>query len=469
MSVGRTCARSLHVGNVANVAYGYAKILFRSGASVKLICHDVTHLMSQPEWDDLLLDPAAFPDENRFDLNTADFGSYQRQPWFLAETLRAGSGFKSDSMRFLARHLPRPIKRFLEPLYYRWQSLRQSRSTNNTPGDSASRIEMLVRLASKLGAQWRINRSALASYSRQSAWVGHHAKEIDVVFGYALAAIYGLLFTSRPWISVDIGTMRDLPLGRSVLGNLLWLAYRLSDHLLITNPDTRILAEKAGIRHYTFCPHPIDETIFKPGRDVDWDQSLRSRYAAKALLFAPARQNWRLKGNHKLFEGFALALAREVDAVLLVPGWGQEVARSKALCRRLNIEGRVVWLPPMSEPLMARFYRNVDIVLDQFELGVFGLITPKALACGAVVLTSYDEEHNSWCFPKAPPVVACSTSEEIGSAIAELARNPERRRKIGLAASEWIAAYHSSTIVAERLRQAMENATLNFARRKNSP
>ena len=184
------------------------------------------------------------------------------------------------------------------------------------------------------------------------------------------------------------------------------------------------------------------------------------------MLFAPARQNWRVKGNQKIFEGFAHALACGANAVLLVPGWGQEVSRSKALCRRLGIENRVAWLAPMSEPMLARFYRSVDLVLDQFELGVFGLITPKAMACGAVVLTSYDDAHNTWCFPEPPPVVRCSTSEAIGLAIADLTSDPERRRAIGSASIAWIAANHSSAIVAARLKQAMEIAAQKFARRK---
>src|SRR5438874_713527 len=64
-----TWSRSIHVGNVANVAYGYAKILIRRGAPLELICHDINHLMSQPEWDDLALDPKDFPDENDFRIN----------------------------------------------------------------------------------------------------------------------------------------------------------------------------------------------------------------------------------------------------------------------------------------------------------------------------------------------------------------------------------------------------------------
>ena len=465
--LNRAWPRSLHVGNVANVAYGYAKILTTCGASVKLICHDVTHLMSQPEWDDLALNPADFPNENRFDLNTADFGDYRRPAWFLSETLKTSPiGFPSAVLRIITRYLPRPIKRALEPLYYHLRRLRDIITAKDTTHGSAGRVKELLQVASKLGPRWRISTSALTTYCRHGDWVAAHAKECDVVFSYALAAIYTLFFTRKPRISVDIGTMRDLPLGRSVLGNLLWLAYRLSDHVLITNPDTRKLAEKAGIRHYSFCPHPIDETIFSPGEDLRWRQHLQKQYSAETLLFAPARQNWRLKGSHKIFEGFAQALACGTDAVLLVPGWGQEVSRSKVLCRRLRVQNRVVWLAPVSEPVLARYYRSVDVVLDQFELGVFGLITPKAMACGAVVLTSYSDEHNAWCFPDPPPVVRCSTSEHIALAITELACDPAKRRAIGLASREWIAAHHSSAIVATRLREAMESAAQNFERRR---
>ena len=49
--------RTIHCCNIANVAYGYCKILEHFGQDVRLCCHDMTHLMSQPEWDDLELDP----------------------------------------------------------------------------------------------------------------------------------------------------------------------------------------------------------------------------------------------------------------------------------------------------------------------------------------------------------------------------------------------------------------------------
>src|SRR5437016_5727169 len=83
----RTWPRSLHVGNVANVAYGYAKALVRRGARARVLCGNITHLMSQPEWEDLALYPKDFPDENDFTRNTADFGNYHRPDWFITDTL----------------------------------------------------------------------------------------------------------------------------------------------------------------------------------------------------------------------------------------------------------------------------------------------------------------------------------------------------------------------------------------------
>src|SRR5579871_4411202 len=108
----RAWPRSLHVGNVANVAYGYAKILTRRGARLELICHDITHLMSQPEWDDLALDPKDFPDEGDFRNNTADLGDYRRPAWFRSTSLAAPSqAFRRSLLGRLARHLPTKVKR----------------------------------------------------------------------------------------------------------------------------------------------------------------------------------------------------------------------------------------------------------------------------------------------------------------------------------------------------------------------
>ena len=44
--------KQLHLANIANVAYGYAKILREAGAAADVLCYDLTHILSLPEWAD---------------------------------------------------------------------------------------------------------------------------------------------------------------------------------------------------------------------------------------------------------------------------------------------------------------------------------------------------------------------------------------------------------------------------------
>ena len=44
--------KQLHLANIANVAYGYAKILREAGSAADVLCYDLGHILSLPEWAD---------------------------------------------------------------------------------------------------------------------------------------------------------------------------------------------------------------------------------------------------------------------------------------------------------------------------------------------------------------------------------------------------------------------------------
>ena len=44
--------KQLHLANIANVAYGYAKMLREVGAAADVLCYDPTHILSLPMWVD---------------------------------------------------------------------------------------------------------------------------------------------------------------------------------------------------------------------------------------------------------------------------------------------------------------------------------------------------------------------------------------------------------------------------------
>ena len=473
--------KSLHVCNIANVAYGYCKMLVEQGHSVDLRCHDMKHLMSQPEWDDLELDSSDFPNENNFYLNSADFGEYQRPEWYLSQDLEviAEKSFLPRSIVNAMKHLlPVSVKERIRPYY--WELLTfQDRffrrvgkdgnfSAESSQKTSSGRLEAIADESRKYGKKWSLNKTSLRRFLPHAVWLESHLNNHDVIFAYVLSPIYAMIYGKRPYVSVEIGTMRDVPLfDGNYPGKLLGLAYRKSDYLLLTNPDNNIRAERLGIHNYSFCPHPVDETVYTEAEDESsLRKDLMEKYKTEFLIFAPARQNWAIKGNDKYLQAFAKFLKRGVRATLLIPAWGQEVDRSKELCRSLEMDGQVIWLRPLSERVLLQYYQACDLVLDQFQLGVFGLITPKAMACSKPVLTSYDKSLNNWCFSEHPPVVSCREVEEIYERMVDLYNRRSKRIEIGRSSRTWILKEYSKSRVTKTLLDAMKSAQESFARKK---
>lgn len=458
---------SLHVSNIANVAYGFAKIQRAYGQDVRVLCHDYGHVMSQPEWDDLLLDPSAFHEEWNFHNNSADLSGYQRPDWYNAVPVVDPFGnlskLRENILRKIARITPRAARRILEPVYYKSMGVRHALLCPDQPvakidGDIDSIVSRLVKKSAEFGPSWQVDEFALRRFAPYAGWMSTHSRDRDVVFAHALSPIYAMLASDRPYIGVEIGIMRDIPYGSSAMARVLWLSFRLADAILITNPDNRSIADNAGIERYAFCPHPIDDELYSPGSEPELRAELLARCQASTLVFAPARQYWDIKGNDKYLHAFASCLKQGLDAALLIPSWGQDIKRSMDLASLLGITDRVHWLPPLPERWLARYYRAVDVVIDQFNLGVFGLITAKALSAGKPVITSYDDEINRWAFPEKPPLIACLSADEIASALMRFGSNEALRVEIGELSRQWTLAWHSRRVVAKVLQTAMETA-----------
>ena len=479
--------RSLHLCNLANVAYGYCKLLVGEGAEVSLRCHDLTHLMSQPEWDDLELRAEDFPNELDFFDNTADFGDYQRPEWFrsvgimpqhfrqlangdepttaVARMQKAGWRSMLTGWRSLPQGLRRPVKSRLRAAAFAYSAWRSDQSTLDTYSAykslSAERFDTLIEESKAYGPDFEITREMLGAFQPHAWWTREHARAMhaDVVFSYVLTPIYSMLLGSMPYVSIEIGTMREIPFDGTDTGRLLALAYRLSPHVLITNPDVVAQAKDLGVESYSFCPHPLDEDVYRPMAFPDFRRQLLQENDADLLLFAPARQNWEIKRNDRYLRAFArLVKEDEARAALIIPAWGQEIERSQRLCKDLGIEEHVNWIQPQSEAMLVKYYAAADFVLDQFELGVFGLTTPKAMSCGAVVVSSYHPELHDWCFDEHPPLVAAKATEEIYRALSELARNPDRRAQLGEQGRQWILSHHSKSRIRKTLDEAAQIA-----------
>src|SRR5206468_2629574 len=148
-------------------------------------------------------------------------------------------------------------------------------------------------------------RETLNLYRAHAHWLDRHLTDHDVAMAYVYTPIYAMIHGKQPYVSIEIGTMRDLPFDGTPIGKMLALAYRLSDQVIITNPDVLTQAKRLGLERYQFCPHPVDEEVFKPAAsDSRLRHDLKAQYDADFVLVAAARQNWAIKGNDRLFRAF---------------------------------------------------------------------------------------------------------------------------------------------------------------------
>ena len=415
----------LHVGNIANNAYNNAKFLRRKGVEADVLCYDYTHVMAQPEWEDAEFDEQ--PDEFAPRWQDCHLNGFQRPTWFIQEQLAGPRGGK-----YWFRGQTRLMRLFRDPM--RW-------------------IQVFPKYLEcwKTGSLPRPRFIDVLRVYPSRTWFQKWFEGYDLIQAYATEPIHAWMFApERPYVAFEHGTMREIPFEDSARGRLLTLAYRKAARVLITNPDVIASAQRLGLKNFQFIPHPVDETKYRP-RPTSLRDRLVNRYHTDLILFAPSRHNWALKGNGLLIRAFA-RLRKEIRrrAILILSDWGQEVDRSRALIGALELEPAVIWTPPLNKTKLIDYYNAADVVLDQFTLGVFGTVTPEAMACGKPVVLRFDPKVYEWCYAEMPPVISAKSEEEIFERLMELSKDPGYRAAIGQASREWILKHHGWELVADR-------------------
>jgi len=421
--------RTVHVGNVANIAYLTVKALRAAGAEADVYIPDQgLPAISYPEWE-----------EGDFDVSSVSWSS----PDWQAVPMR--------------NNWTRPpwVKRVPDSM---WKRLPFS---NDDPFVRCSEGRLNARRA------WRMHRVVNEALRRRGLpelkieetcrmfdifrWE-EMVRAYDVVVAYGAEPIQCLGdFPPRPYIAVDYGS----PLRAMIHGeagpydpNLLRASYEWADRVVLTNPDTQPIAEELGLR-YVFIPHPVDEGKFHPGPSAMRSQLENTFGNDLLILFCPARHDWKIKGSDVMIRGVARFLrATNHRAVLALAAWGNDMERSRDLLRREGVADMVVWQAACPKIQLAEWYRAADVVLDQFAIGTFGLATAEAMACGKPVVLHFKPEVHHWCFPELPPVVAAADEEELLEALIRLAADPELRERVGQTNHRWFLQYHSLDVVA---------------------
>ncbi len=426
--------RVLHVGNTANNGYNNAKLQRRLGLEADVI-FDETHAFSQPEWEDGIIE-GPFEEYAPLEESSRRLG-WERPDFVLptldpARTRRFRGQARLEHLASVAGNLPR-LRRRHAALRKAYEPLRDVLGEDLSFGDvlAGERAVWLHRL--RLGEPEQL----FARY--------------EVVQAYAYHALLPLFASKRPFVAFEHGTLRDEPFAGTPRARLLALAYVLADAVVITNPDVLPSAKRLGLERYVYVPHPVDETKFTPAERPVKD-------SGEFVVFAPARQDWAVKGNDRALRAFAaLAGWGVVRPVLVLTEWGVDLERSRTLVRELGLEELVRWKPPYPKRQLVDAYREADVVVDQFLIPTFGGIAPEAMACGRPVVTAYEPALHSWCLDEDPPIFSATTVEEAFEHLRALAEDQEARARAGRAGRAWMERHHGWRLVAERQARLYES------------
>lgn len=283
-------------------------------------------------------------------------------------------------------------------------------------------------------------------------------REYDIVEAHVPYTI-PCQFAGIPYVAYDAGWIRYFPFRKGIQDKLARRGYREAERIIITNPDTFEISDSLAYldqKRIFFIPFAIDPEKYKP-LDV---RELRARYAKddEILLFSPARQIWKEKGNDKMLRAYAKFVKEVPNSKFIMVAWSVDEENSKKLADSLGIAEKIEWIKPVPKNQLIQYYNAADIVLDQFVLGSWGTSTPEAMACGKPVLMFYKQGYILRAFGEEPPILNSFSEEEICLNLIRLAKDRDFCTELGKKSREWVIKTHSSRVVAQKHLEILKSA-----------
>lgn len=417
------------IGNINNNGYLITKFLRRKRFEADLYVYDYDYWMAAPEWEDGLFDTDIVPSQ------------YPKWSWVP-----------------LQNHWLRPswIKSVPPGTWHRLPYSQVDDFVNQTEWKLNERLKKhqhdIVNTSLRRRGLEELDFAQTVRYFDIYRWE-KMVSDYDLVQVLGMEAVHILLdYSIKPYVIYDYGNpLRQMIWEGSVRGKLLRAVYENADWVVVTNADTIESIQRLGIKHYSFMLAPVDETKFCPGEST-LRRELESRFGKDiVVLFAPARQDWKVKGNDRILRAFAkLRETTKVRVILLAAEWGDDVQQARVYIGAKGLDSEVMWLRPLNRIQLLEYYRAADIVLDQFILGTYGgKAMLEAMACAKPVITYFNPDVHRWCLTEMPPLCNAQDEETLYRWLVDLALDPTMRQEYGKKCREWIEKYNGWERLAE--------------------
>lgn len=268
-------------------------------------------------------------------------------------------------------------------------------------------------------------------------------KEFDLIHAYVELPIFAF-FANKLFIAQTQGSdFRELAVSNSIKGILLRLAYKKAKVILFFQPDHLPIFSKLNLNNGIFLPPAWDTSFFHAKKN--------EKENSEFVVFHPANLEYRLKGNNKLLEGFAMFVKNNSNSKLVIVDRGIDSKNTHELVKKLGIEENVEFIKgPLNSEQLLEQYNKSDIVADQFVLGSLGSIAWETFSIKKPLLAFVNEKEYTDVYGEPPPIANAFSSIQISEKLNNL-QDIQLRKKIGNDGYNWLAKHHSPEIFTKKL------------------
>lgn len=240
------------------------------------------------------------------------------------------------------------------------------------------------------------------------------------------------------------------------------LILRRAKAVLVSSRD---YAASINLQHQNLIelPFEVDTERFLPGKDAEFRAKLGIPEQATAFVFVGG-----LDTAHS-FKGVSVLLRSIVHLPtvrnwrLVIVGDGDMRASYEELARALGVADRIIFTGALSDADLVRVYRASDVhVLPSITRSeAFGLVTLEAAATGLPsIVTNLPGVRTLVEQGVTGFVVEPNSEDGLETALAEFLHNPMLAKTMGLAARERVRDEYAQPVLATRLREVYNSATV---------
>lgn len=283
------------------------------------------------------------------------------------------------------------------------------------------------------------------------------AREFDLIFSIGLGGLWFLPFIRKPFVSYATGAdLTELADGKGYSGIQVKLARRIfkKAKLVFYSIETGHveMIKKLGIKKAIPWRQFINTDFWNDEIKEKEENTVLNIFHPTSLIWIPKFEGQRLKSNDVVFKGFQKFLNGGGKGKLYFRNRGQNIKETKELIKDLQLELFVEELPdsPNREE-QRKVMQRMDIVIDQFGVGNFGLIALESMSMGKPVIVYFPSEAAKQSYPepeKIPPVLNAASSDEVAKHLLRMS-NVKKRYEQSVISQDWVNKYHKPNILSK--------------------